>query len=201
LVKSNTAQERYISFNLPNLITGMRIILTLIVIFLLSTANKTASIVAGVIIIIAWITDFLDGYLARRLKLTTEAGGILDLAADRLLMISTLLITLFQGYWTRTAGLMPLNPYTYAVPVLAGDYAIAVGIIVFFVKRRKMDLKFPSPPNLARFTFSAQMATLVVAVMGLGPDWLLAGLMYLSLLLTLSSFYQYLKTGGYIFTR
>jgi phosphatidylglycerophosphate synthase len=201
LAKSNPDRQSYIIFNIPNLITGLRIVLTLIAIFLLLNGHKTASIAAGTLIIIAWGTDFLDGYLARRLKQTTEAGGLLDLGADRLLMMSVLIITLFQGYWARTAGLIPLNPYPYALPVLAADFILVLGIIVFLVKRRKKALKFPTPPYLARFTFSVQMATLVIGVLRLGPDWLLAGLMYLALLFTLISAYLYLKSGGYIFTR
>ena len=45
------------------------------------------------------------------------------------------------------------------------------------------------------------MATLVIGVLRFGPDWLLAGLMYLTLLFTLISSYLYLKIGGYIFTQ
>ncbi len=199
--KINSHSQGYLTLNLPNLITGLRIILTLIGIFLLLSGHKTASIAAGVLIIIAWVTDFLDGYLARRLKLTTEAGGLLDLMADRLLMMSVLIITLCQGYWTRTASLMPLNPWPYALPVLAADFVLVLGVIVFLIKRRVKALKFPVPPYLARLTFSMQMATLVICVLRLGPDGLLAGLMYLALLFTLISTCLYLKSGGYIFTR
>ena len=198
MAKTNSRQQAYLTLNLPNLITSLRIVLTLIAIFLLLNGNNIA---AGVVIILAWVTDFLDGYLARRLKQTTEAGGVLDLVADRLLMMSVLIITLFQGYWMRTAGLMPFNPFPYALTVLAADFILIVGVIVFLTKRRKKAIKFPTPPYLARFTFSVQMATLVIGVLRLGPDWLLAGLMYLALILTLISAYLYMKTGGYIFTK
>ena len=198
MAKINSSHQSYLTLNLPNLITGMRVVLTLIAIFLLLSGNNIA---AGVVITLAWVTDFLDGYLARRLKQATEAGGVLDLVADRLLMMSVLIITLFQGYWTRTAGLMPLNPFPYAVVVLAADFVIILGVIVFLTKRRKKAIKFPKPPYLARFTFSIQMATLVIGVLRLGPDWLLAGLMYLTLIFTLISAYLYMKTGGYVFTK
>jgi len=198
LAKTKSSHQGYLTLNLPNLITGMRIVLTLIAIFLLLSRNNIA---AGLVITLAWVTDFLDGYLARRLKQATEAGGVLDLVADRLLMMSVLIITLFQGFWMRTAGLIPLNPFPYAVVVLAADFILILGVIVFLIKRRKKAIKFPAPPYLARFTFSVQMATLVIGVLRLGPDWLLAGLMYLTLIFTLISAYLYLKTGGYIFTR
>lgn len=188
-------------FNLPNLVTGLRVVLTLIVIILLLSGQRTASTAAGILLIPAWATDYFDGYLARRLKVFSEAGGLFDLTADRMLMMSILIITLIQGYWTRTAGLMLFNPYLYAVPVLTADFVLLVGISVFLIKRRKKKLAFPAAPYIARYTFSIQMATLLVGVLKVGPAWLLAGLMYLTILFTLISSYLYLKIGSYIFTK
>ena len=186
---------------IPNLITALRIVFTLIVVYLLLSGHGAAAWAVGVFLILAWATDYLDGYLARRLKMASLAGGLFDLVADRLLMISILIITLVQGYWNRTADLMPLNPYPYAVPVLAADFILLLGILLFLIKRRKKSLEFPTPPYVARFTFSVQMAALAAGVLRFGPDWLLAGLMYLALLFTLISSYIYLKIGSYIFTR
>ena len=201
MASSNSDYQGPFRLNIPNLITSLRIVFTLIAIYLLLSRHGVAAWATGIFLILAWATDFMDGYLARRLKMITMAGALFDLFADRLLMISVLIITLIQGYWTRTADLMPLNPYPYAVPVLAADFVLLLGIMVFLIKRRKKTLNFPTPPYLARFTFSVQMATLVIGVLRFGPDWLLAGLMYLTLLFTLISSYLYLKIGGYIFTQ
>lgn len=201
MASSNSDYQGPFRLNIPNLITSLRIVFTLIAIYLLLSRHGVVAWATGIFLILAWATDFMDGYLARRLKMITMAGALFDLFADRLLMISVLIITLIQGYWTRTAGLMPLNPYPYAVPVIAADFILLLGIAAFLIKRRKKPLNFPTPPYLARFTFSVQMATLVIGVLRFGPDWLLAGLMYLTLLFTLISSYLYLKIGGYIFTQ
>jgi len=40
----------------------------------------------------------------------------------------------------------------------------------------------------------------VIAVFGIGPEWLLAVLMYLAIISTVLTFYSYLKKGSYVFT-
>jgi hypothetical protein len=44
------------------------------------------------------------------------------------------------------------------------------------------------------------MPTLVVGALGIGPDILLAALMYLTIIFTLVASYSYLRKGGYVFT-
>lgn len=67
-------------------------------------------------------------------------------------------------------------------------------------KRRSRAIEFPAPTQIARITYSIQMPTLVVGVLGIGPDTLIAALMYLTIIFTLLASYSYLKKGGYIFT-
>ncbi len=202
MANPNQNNQVLLRFNFPNLVTGLRIVLTFIVIYVLLSNHRTTSTIAGIFLSLAWATDFIDGYLARRFHSVTEAGGVFDLVADRFLMITVLIITITLGYWARTTNFMLFNnPYLFAVSVLAADFVLLLGIIVFIIKRRKRKLIFPSAPYIARFTFSVQMATLVAGVFSFGPDWLLAGMMYLTILFTLISAYVYLKVGGYVFTR
>jgi len=72
--------------------------------------------------------------------------------------------------------------------------------LIFIWKRRTRMIEFPAPTQIARITFSLQMLTLVVAILGIGPDILLAVLIYLTIIFTLFSFYSYLRKGGYVFT-
>jgi cardiolipin synthase len=70
---------------LPNLICGVRIILTLpIVIYLVRSEFRLAL----VLIMIAGFSDGLDGFLARRYSWTSRIGGLLDPLADKLLFVS-----------------------------------------------------------------------------------------------------------------
>ncbi|MEW6067933.1 MAG: CDP-diacylglycerol--glycerol-3-phosphate 3-phosphatidyltransferase [Nitrospirota bacterium] len=74
--------------NLPTILTLSRIVL--IPVFILIVYHRP--VLGAVIFIIASITDFLDGYLARRLGSVTKFGIILDPIADKFLVISALIV-------------------------------------------------------------------------------------------------------------
>lgn len=104
--------------NLPNKLTLSRIVMTFIVIIVLLGGSYTSSIlglelpklfinevivvdtkyiIAGIIFIIASITDFLDGYIARKNNLVTDFGKLTDAIADKILVDSVLIILASQG--------------------------------------------------------------------------------------------------------
>jgi CDP-diacylglycerol---glycerol-3-phosphate 3-phosphatidyltransferase len=78
--------------NLPNALTLTRIAAIPMIVWLLHRPTPAQSIVAFIIFFIASITDFLDGYLARRYGLITPLGKLLDPLADKLLIVSALLM-------------------------------------------------------------------------------------------------------------
>lgn len=80
--------------NLPNMITMLRVILIPFFMYFLYTGNFA---VALIIFMIASISDFLDGYLARKLNLVTNFGKFMDPTADKLLVYSALLIFIEKG--------------------------------------------------------------------------------------------------------
>jgi CDP-diacylglycerol--glycerol-3-phosphate 3-phosphatidyltransferase len=74
-------------FNIPNIITLCRIIVTpLVFILLLYAPGRLLSLGAAIIFALASVTDFFDGYLARRMNLVTPLGKFLDPLADKLLV-------------------------------------------------------------------------------------------------------------------
>ncbi len=86
--------------NLPNLVTLSRIILIplLIGIYYLPEqwlAEESKNITATAVFIFAGITDWLDGYLARRLNQTSAFGAFLDPVADKLIVVGALLALLY----------------------------------------------------------------------------------------------------------
>lgn len=99
--------------NLPTKITVVRLILTVVLIIFLCfpfynvgvvfpTYNVLGGvslqyIIAGVIFVIASLTDFLDGYLARKNNLVTNTGKMLDAIADKALVNSVLIILAGQN--------------------------------------------------------------------------------------------------------
>ena len=197
---NSLAQTLVWRFNVPNAVTMIRVTLTIAIVWLLIQRGTEEVILMGILLVVAWATDGLDGLLARRLGQSTLAGALFDIVADRILMTSVLLLSIASGLWSRTAELMPFNPYPYAVLVVAADLTLLAGVFIFMWKQRSRAIEFPSPTQIARITYSVQMPTLVVGVLGIGPDVLLAALMYLTIIFTLLASYSYLKKGGYIFT-
>jgi CDP-diacylglycerol--glycerol-3-phosphate 3-phosphatidyltransferase len=80
------------SVNLPNFLTLVRILLipVFVVIFLAPTPDR--SLLAAVVFTVAAVTDLLDGYIARRTGQVTKLGKLLDPLADKLLVLSALIL-------------------------------------------------------------------------------------------------------------
>jgi CDP-diacylglycerol--glycerol-3-phosphate 3-phosphatidyltransferase len=76
--------------NLPNLLTFLRILMIPAVLILLERASPKACFLAAVVYSLAAITDFLDGYLARRQGLVSVLGKFLDPLADKLIVAAVL---------------------------------------------------------------------------------------------------------------
>ncbi len=100
--------------NLPNKLTVLRLILTAVILVLLlfpfyaigiefpkyligGIYVKSQYLIAGGLFILASLTDFLDGYIARKYHLITDTGKMLDAIADKVLVNSVLIVLATQG--------------------------------------------------------------------------------------------------------
>jgi CDP-diacylglycerol--glycerol-3-phosphate 3-phosphatidyltransferase len=83
-------------FNLPTLLTWARIVAIPLIIgvFYLPLPPDTRNLIATVLFVVVAITDWADGWLARRLNQTSSFGAFLDPVADKFLICSSLLILL-----------------------------------------------------------------------------------------------------------
>lgn len=86
-------------FNLPTLLTWARIVAIPLVVgvFYLPLDPATRNLVATVLFVVVAITDWADGYLARKLNQTSAFGAFLDPVADKFLICAALLILLELG--------------------------------------------------------------------------------------------------------
>jgi len=105
--------------NLPNKLTISRVIMAVLIIILLLGGDYLVSlfglempklfvneeivvdlkyIIAGFLFILASLTDFLDGYIARKYNLVTDFGKLVDAIADKILVNSVLIILAAQGF-------------------------------------------------------------------------------------------------------
>lgn len=84
--------------NLPNLLTIYRIILSPIFIGLFLTDALWARLVCLLLVISFMVTDYLDGYFARRSNLVSDSGKLLDPLADKVSNFTVFLCFMIQGY-------------------------------------------------------------------------------------------------------
>ena len=78
--------------NIPNILSILRILLSpFFLLLIIFPANLQIVIAVIALFVIASITDFLDGYIARKYKLITKIGQILDPVADKLMITFALL--------------------------------------------------------------------------------------------------------------
>jgi CDP-diacylglycerol---glycerol-3-phosphate 3-phosphatidyltransferase len=75
--------------NLPNAFTAGRIAITPLVAWLPFAASSALRLTAFVLFIVAAVTDYIDGHLARSRKQETDLGRLLDPLADKLLLVGT----------------------------------------------------------------------------------------------------------------
>ena len=88
---------------MPNLLTIMRIIFSAIIaLILIFFENNIAYFASFILFCLAGITDFFDGWLARRRNQISDLGRMLDPIADKILVISTLIVLMsnnvIEGY-------------------------------------------------------------------------------------------------------
>jgi CDP-diacylglycerol--glycerol-3-phosphate 3-phosphatidyltransferase len=79
-------------WNLPNILTWLRIVAIPLVIVLFYMPGRWADPAAGLLFSAAAITDSLDGYFARRMGLTSRLGAFLDPVADKLIVAVALVL-------------------------------------------------------------------------------------------------------------
>lgn len=83
-------------YNIPNLLTLLRIFLIPVFLLLFYMQMPWSREAATAVFVLAAVTDWLDGYLARRMQLVSALGAFLDPVADKL-MVATALVLLVQS--------------------------------------------------------------------------------------------------------
>ena len=79
-------------WTLPNLLSLFRILIIPLLVYLLSFPDRRTSLWAAALFLVASITDYFDGYFARRNKSVSDLGKILDPLADKLMVASALIM-------------------------------------------------------------------------------------------------------------
>ena len=78
--------------NIPNILTLLRILIIPVIIIFLEIGNEFYNWLSLLLYIIACISDFFDGFLARKFELESSFGRFLDPIADKILIVSVIFI-------------------------------------------------------------------------------------------------------------
>lgn len=143
--------------------------------------------IAAGIFLYASITDYLDGYLAREWKATSNIGRFLDPIADKLLVATALLMLVKVG----RADVLP------AIAIVCRE------ILVSGLREFLAELRISVPVSrLAKFKTAAQLIAILTLLLAPAlPEWTQAAwlgdkLLWVAAVLTFITGYAYFKTGA-----
>lgn len=173
--------------NWANIATFSRVVLIPVVIYCYHLDTQSSHLLAATLFAIASLTDWLDGFLARKLNQSSEFGAFLDPVADKLL-VAIILIMLVS---------------VYPALLLVGSVIIAREILVSALRewmaskglRDKVAVKFSG-----KLKTTVQMLAIIALLLASPslPEWVLMlgyGLIYLAAILSISSGTQYFRAG------
>ncbi|MCW5687310.1 MAG: CDP-alcohol phosphatidyltransferase family protein [Pseudolabrys sp.] len=140
------------ALSIPNLITLGRIFLVPVVVW--AIASNTMWF-AFVLFLVAGVSDAVDGFLAKRFRMTTELGAYLDPLADKALIVSIYL----------TLGINGDIPRWLVILVVSRDILIVGGIILSWLLGNPLKIK---PLWVSKLNTTAQIAFACVVLGSLG---------------------------------
>jgi CDP-diacylglycerol--glycerol-3-phosphate 3-phosphatidyltransferase len=109
----------------PNLLTAFRIALVPVLVVLLRDSGPVAGAVAAVLFVLGSLSDYYDGYLARKHGIVTTLGKFLDPLADKLLVVSVLIMLVAMPCAPDGAGVcVPRVPSWLVVLIVGRELAV-----------------------------------------------------------------------------
>ena len=190
-MEHRTAQNKHKTvWNLPNILTYGRILAVPALVACFYLEGPTWRFVALGLFIVASVTDFLDGYLARAWSQQSKLGQMLDPIADKLLVGATLIMLVFDE---TISGLS----------VIAGVIILSREILVSGLREFLGQLSVSVPvTKIAKFKTAAQLGALGALLAAPLIDqqalytWIIGDtLLWIAALLTLYTGFDYLRVG------
>ena len=180
-------------FNIPNALTVLRICMipVLVVVFYLPFQNHL--LVAAIIFAVAAITDWVDGYLARKLGQTTAFGALLAPAAAKL-MVAVALVLLVERHDTVL--------FTLAACVIIGREIVISALREWMAELGARTSVAVSYVGKVKTAFQMVAITALLAIdPNTNESWLLAlsyVILYIAAVLTLWSMFIYLRAAWFV---
>ena len=177
-------------FNVPNVLTWLRIIMIPVVIgvFYLPAAWLSSwerNLIATVVFAVAAITDWLDGYLARRLNQISAFGAFLDPVADKLMIAAALIV------------LVELSRVNAIIAVVIIGREIAISAMREWMAKigqsKSIAVNFLGKVKTISQMIAVPMLLYHDRIGAFNPQRVGTWLIYLAAILTLVSMFYYLK--------
>jgi len=165
--------------NVPNVLTLARIIMTPVIVYMVLTEQAWLALA---LMVVAGITDMLDGAIARYFNLRTTVGAYLDPLADKIMLIS-LFVTLF---------IVEQVPLFVFLAIIFRDLIIVLGAITYEIVTHRLTMQ---PSFVSKTTTFTQIVYAVLLLLNMAmviPAMLLQITMWLTFLLTCASGLHYL---------
>jgi cardiolipin synthase (CMP-forming) len=152
-------------FALPNALTILRIVLVPVFVVAFVIPGDAARLVAFAVFALAGISDWLDGFAARKLKAGSDFGRMLDPIADKVLVAVALMMLVAEGTFTRynsTTGMLSLVKLVPALIILTREILVS-GLREFLAGTRV------SVPVTAVAKFKTAVQMIAIGAMILTP--------------------------------
>jgi len=157
-------------FSIPNFISLIRLFLLIPIFYLLSQDKR---IYALMVILLSGISDFLDGYIARKWNLQSDAGRIIDPVIDKMSFIGLMLFLIISPNY--------IFPIWFFIIICAREIMVLLFSFIF-IEHKKEVLESSSPGKVSAFSIGI---TLILFIFHVTPYmWIMA---WLAIILTLYS--------------
>lgn len=159
-------------WTLPNLLSLFRIAIIPVLVYLLTFPDPASALLAAFVFLLGSLSDFFDGYLARRRRSVSDLGRILDPIADKLLIIAALIMLTAMD-----RGEQPSVPAWLVVLVVARETTVTILRCIALTEGIVMEAE-----ELGKYKFLLQSFAVVALLVHYqygGVDFYAAGMYFL----------------------
>lgn len=194
--------------HIPNLITFSRIAVLIALVWLVMQSWTGAATLAFLCILYGSVSDFLDGYIARKYQFITNFGKIMDATVDKVMTIGSFFLLVYMNY-------LPQNYLVITVVILMTLRELGITLLRFVAAKKNFVLA-AEKSGKRKTIWQTTGICVLFAVPMVSHDWqqwigqdlslfadyvLLNGYVYFTLAawLTIASGYSYLSKYGKLF--
>jgi CDP-diacylglycerol---glycerol-3-phosphate 3-phosphatidyltransferase len=181
--------KKNVALNIPNIITYVRILVIPTIVILFYIDGLLARWAIAILFFIASVSDFLDGYIARKFQQYSDLGKLLDPIADKLLVAAILILLV---------AVDSLKDYTLIPAIIILSREILVSGLREFLANQNVSMPVSM---LAKWKTTLQLMALEGFLLSYAAPkcpWLAglsAGILWIAAILTVMSGYVYMRQG------